>query len=537
MPRIAGYAVATPCGDLDATIAALLAGAGGPGVLAGELEEIAGALGAQALQGRTPDLVLLATTKAEVGHWCDGLLSGDAGYPGGPAWLAGRLGRRFGAPAFAVCAACASGPLAAGVAARWLHAGRARVVLLIGADRCGPFVVDGFNALKAIDPVACRPFDAERVGLRLGEAAAAVVLVAHGAESAEGAAGAKGAPAAAGTVFIQGWGASMDANHLTGPSRDGAGLASACRQALARAGAPAPALVIAHGTGTRYNDDSESLAYAAACPGAPLTGLKGLLGHSLGACGLVELACAQDFLRKGRCGGVVGLARQGCAGAVQVLPPGEHPLRPGPVLAANAGFGGLNGALVVGKQPPPPPTPPPAAHCSAEVALSGHGWTRRRQGGALEQGHWSEPGEADALPRLGAREVLGAVDASWGRMDLACRALVALGNLLAPLPGACAVVLCSTAGCAATDREFERARRAGAVDPQRFAYTLPSTPIGELSIRLKLRGPGLVLQGSDEAQARAVASDLLAECPAVLLAWIEADRPPMQARAELWQSA
>jgi 3-oxoacyl-(acyl-carrier-protein) synthase len=77
----------------------------------------------------------------------------------------------------------------------------------------------------------------------------------------------------------------MDANHLTGPSRDGSGLAWPAPAPLERAQADAPALIIAHGTGTRYNDDSESLAYATPCPGVPLTALKGLIGHSLGACG------------------------------------------------------------------------------------------------------------------------------------------------------------------------------------------------------------------------------------------------------------
>jgi hypothetical protein len=132
--------------------------------------------------------------------------------------------------------------------------------------------------------------------------------------------------------------------------------------------------------------------------------------------------------------------------------------------------------------------------------------------------------------------VTGAIDASWGRMDLACRALVALGHFLAPLPGECAVVLCTTSGCAATDRQFEIDRRAGHADPQRFAYTLPSTPIGELSIRLKLRGPGLVIMGTDEQQARHVAMDLLSECPAVLIAWVEADGSPHRAHGELWLS-
>jgi len=520
MPRIIGCAVATPQGSLDATIHALRAAHGQPGELAGELIGLLHALSLEALAGLRPDLVVLATTKGDCDRWCTALLAEGGGLEGGPAWLARQLGERLAAPAFAVSSACASSPLAVGVAARWLLAGRAQRVLVVGGDRSGAFVRDGFSALRAIDPVGCRPFDADRVGLRLGEAAAALLL-ARDDDAGSG-------------PFLQGWGASMDANHLTGPSRDGAGLALACTRALERASSGPPALIIAHGTGTRYNDDSESLAYARACPGVPLTALKGLIGHSLGACGLVELAIAQEFHRRGRCAGVVGLTRQGCAGAVEVLPPGSHDLAPGAILSANAGFGGLNGAVVIGDRPAPARAV--ARHeCTTVVEIMPDCWMRRRAGGSPERTPWSEPGDGGALPRLGAREVTGSADASWGRMDLACRALVALGHLLGPLPRECALVLCSESGCAATDRLYELERRAGHADPQRFAYTLPSTPIGETSIRLKLQGPGLVLLGADEQQARQVAEDLLADCPAVVLAWVEADRPPQRAYAELWQ--
>jgi hypothetical protein len=474
-----------------------------------------------ALSGQRPDLVLLATTKADLPHWCASQRTTSAGIDGGPAWLAEQLGIALGAPAFAISAACASSPLAIGVAGRWLLAGRAQRVLVLGGDAGGDFVRDGFTALRALDPHGCRPFDAERLGLSLGEAAVAILLSTDD----------RGEPGS----YLQGWGASMDANHLTGPSRDGAGMARACTRALARAQAGAPAVIIAHGTGTRFNDDSESLAYASACPGTPITAFKGLLGHSLGACGLLEIACAQEFLRRGTIAGVVGLQRQGCAGAVTVLTPGPHRLAPGVLLSANAGFGGLNGAVVIGDHP----AQKLGVVRSRRVAvaeLRPEGWVRQRGEQAEEGAAWADASGAQMLPRLSAREVTGEGDASWGRMDLACRALVALGHLLAPLPEACAVVLCTRAGCAATDRQFERDRLSGHTDPQRFAYTLPSTPIGELSIRLKVRGPGLVLMGASDVHAGQVADDLLRECPAVLLAWIEADQAPHRARAELWLS-
>jgi hypothetical protein len=136
---------------------------------------------------------------------------------------------------------------------------------------------------------------------------------------------------------------------------------------------------------------------------------------------------------------------------------------------------------------------------------------------------------------LGAPEVLGRSDAGWGRLDLTCRALVALATRLPPLPENTAIVLLTDAGCAASDRLFERARLAGHEDPQRFPYTLPSTPIGETSIRLHLRGCGFALLGNDDTQGRAITAELLADgAPAVLLARIDADHPPHRAWAEWW---
>jgi 3-oxoacyl-(acyl-carrier-protein) synthase len=523
MPRLAGCTIATPQGNLGGTFSALVAGRGQPRQLPGGLTALLTDLIATALDGRKADLVVLATTKAECDLWCEAVLTESDSVVGGPGWLAGELGRAFNATAFAVSAACASGPVALGVAARWLMAGRAKRVVVAGGDRIGAFVRDGFAGLKALAPV-CRPFDAGREGLALGETAAAVVLeAATNGKASEG-------------LFLQGWGASMDANHLTGPSRDGSGLAAACRQALKRAGATAPALVVAHGTGTRYNDDSESLAYAQACPRAPVVGFKGLLGHSLGACGVTEFALAAEIRQRGETPGTVGLVKQGCAGTIRVLPPGRHALGSGPILCANAGFGGLNGATVVGDAPPAA-LAKRRPRMMGRVELSPQGWTRGRSGATITVFSWSEPGDKESLPRLTAKEVLGKVDPSWGRMDLSCRALVTLGQLLAPLPADCAVVLLTEAGCAATDRVFERERRTTGANPQLFAYTLPTAPIGEASIRLGLHGPGFAVCGADDRQGRLLADDLLADgSPAVLLARIEADRPPHLAWAEMWRA-
>ncbi|MBA2481628.1 MAG: hypothetical protein H0V44_13265 [Planctomycetes bacterium] len=513
MPRIAGTSLATPVGDLAATLAALDAGVAStaPLALPGGLVETLIRIGNEALAGARPDLVVFATTKGDLGPWCDSLISG-AGYAGGPAQVATELGKHFAAPAFAVSAACASSPIACGVAARWLASGRARRVLVLAGDRIGPFISDGFAALRALDPTGSHPFDAERAGLALGEVAGAVVLSADD----DG-----------GSLHLQGWGASLDANHLTGPTRDGSGVSRACNAAIARAGDSPLALIVAHGTGTRYNDDSESLAYAATCPRVPVTAIKGLLGHSLGACGLAEFAIAAAARARGATPGTVNLRQQGCAGAITVLPPGVHALAAGSILSANAGFGGINGVVVIGDRPAPARAAV-RARLRRRIDMDARGWRHQD-----ETGTWREFGD-DGLPRMTALEIIGRVDPMWGRMDLACRALIVLAMESGELPADTGVVLLTEAGCAASDRSFERNRRERGADPQRFPYTLPSAPVGELSIRLRITGPGCTILGASDDQGRAIAQDLIADgCPAVLLARVEADRS-LSAWAETW---
>jgi hypothetical protein len=128
--------------------------------------------------------------------------------------------------------------------------------------------------------------------------------------------------------------------------------------------------------------------------------------------------------------------------------------------------------------------------------------------------------------------VTGEIDATWGRMDLACRAVVTLGRLCDTLPELTAIIVVSESGSAASDRLHEQARLGGCVDPQRFAYTLPTTPVGEANIRLQLRGPGMTLHGANESQVMAIAEELFGDgCPAVFIAWIECDAGPHLARA------
>jgi 3-oxoacyl-(acyl-carrier-protein) synthase len=152
-------------------------------------------------------------------------------------------------------------------------------------------------------------------------------------------------------IAVRAFGGSNDANHLTGPSRDGSGLAQAIHVAL-NAAKLAPSeidFVHAHGTGTGYNDAMESLAlktvFGEACP--PVSGAKGMLGHTLGAAGVIETICCVLAMQDDFLPGTPRLS-QAAEGTPAGLVREPRPVaRLKNVLKLNTGFGGLNGALIL----------------------------------------------------------------------------------------------------------------------------------------------------------------------------------------------
>jgi 3-oxoacyl-(acyl-carrier-protein) synthase len=255
-------------------------------------------------------------------------------------FLAEDLAKEFGAcgPVQCVSTACVSGLIAIQQGAKMIQRKEADALFVVGVDHLSAFVVAGFTALKAIDPNGCRPFDAARCGLSPGEAGAAIVLTRENF-----------APQSA--IKIRGWGGSNDANHLTGPSRDGSGLAQAIRSALVSAELSPPEIdyVNAHGTGTPYNDAMESMAlktiFGDACP--PFSGLKGMLGHTLGAAGVVETIACVLALRDNFLPGTprLNVAAEGVPASIVREPRAGVRLKN--VLKLNTGFGGMNGALIL----------------------------------------------------------------------------------------------------------------------------------------------------------------------------------------------
>ncbi len=239
-------------------------------------------------------------------------------------------------PAWVISTACSSGAKAYAAAARLLALGVVDAAVVGGCDSTCLTTLYGFRALELLSGGACRPWDARRNGLSLGEGAS-FALLQRGGEAAAG--------------WLLGCGESSDGHHMSSPHPEGLGAVAAMRAALGDAQLQPGAVdyLNLHGTGTRSNDATEDHAVCSvfgrqtAC-----SSTKGHTGHALGAAGAIEAAITLLALRHG------------------VLPQGLHCEQPDPALQANYlrqpqqrriavaasnsfGFGGSNACLIFGE--------------------------------------------------------------------------------------------------------------------------------------------------------------------------------------------
>lgn len=196
-----------------------------------------------------------------------------------------RIAERFGLHGFraTVSNACASGGAALGLGCDLIETGEADVVLAGGVDSLNRVVLNGFNSLMLVSPDGCRPFDAERKGMSVGEGAGVLVL------ESEAHARGRGAHVRA---WLAGRGNTCDAYHVSAPQPEGRGLSEAMRLALAGAGLPPSAVgyLNAHGTGTADNDPVEAKAIRAVFGDTlpAVSSTKRFFGHTLAAAGAIE---------------------------------------------------------------------------------------------------------------------------------------------------------------------------------------------------------------------------------------------------------
>jgi 3-oxoacyl-[acyl-carrier-protein] synthase-1 len=240
-------------------------------------------------------------------------------------------------PPVIISNACISGILALITAMRLIRSGRYDMAVVAGADVISKFVLSGFGSFQAISAGPCKPFDAARDGINLGEGAGAVVL--------------SGNQRYRGNLRLRGGSVGNDANHISGPSRTGEELAQVITRSLADAGCAASEIdfISAHGTATPYNDEMEARAITLAQVGAaPVNSLKGYYGHTLGAAGLIESIVTLQSMREDRILPSLGYEVNGVTMPLNI----STTLLSAPLdccLKTASGFGGCNAAIIMCK--------------------------------------------------------------------------------------------------------------------------------------------------------------------------------------------
>lgn len=196
---------------------------------------------------------------------------------------------KISGPRATVVTACSSSSTSVGYAADWIKRGDAEVVIAGGSDAMCELTYSGFNSLRAVDERPCRPFDALRKGLSLGEGAGILVLEEMGRARARGA-----------RIYAElaGYGIAGDAYHMTAPEASGGGAARAIAAALLDAGVTPDDVdyINAHGTATKFNDLAETAAikkvFGERAYDIPVSSIKSMIGHCLGSAGGLEAVAA-----------------------------------------------------------------------------------------------------------------------------------------------------------------------------------------------------------------------------------------------------
>ena len=249
------------------------------------------------------------------------------------------LRARFGldGPGWAVSSACSSSAKVFAGAQRMIAAGLIDAALVGGVDSLCLTTLYGFHALQLLSPNPCRPFDARRDGLSIGEGAAFALLEPAGDDDAD-------------AVLLLGAGESSDAHHMSAPHPDGIGARLAMLAALRQAGLEPHDVdyINLHGTATPSNDQAEARAVRALFGSATAcSSTKGATGHTLGAAGAVEAVFCALALRAGFLPGSPGTLQPEPEFGLDycVQPRARAPRR---VLSNAFGFGGTNCSLLFG---------------------------------------------------------------------------------------------------------------------------------------------------------------------------------------------
>lgn len=232
--------------------------------------------------------------------------------------------------------ACISGVLGIITAARLIRSGKYDHVMVLGGDIVSRFTLSGFAALHALTDGVCQPYDENRKGINLGEAAAGLVLSNDDTLF-------KGRH----DEYLSGASAN-DANHISGPSRTGEGLHRSIERTLKGADLNAEQIgyLSGHGTGTSFNDEMESIAFErSALSTVPVNSMKGYFGHTLGAAGVIETLLGLEGMKRKKLAVSLGYERNGVSRSMNIIQEETEPTSEY-FLKTASGFGGCNAAAV-----------------------------------------------------------------------------------------------------------------------------------------------------------------------------------------------
>ncbi|MBQ0788295.1 MAG: beta-ketoacyl synthase [Oceanihabitans sp.] len=241
--------------------------------------------------------------------------------------------------AIVVSNACVSGILAVAIAKRYIQEGIYDHVFITSGDVITEFILSGFNSFQALSTAPCKPYDANRTGINIGEVAASALVTNNANNLAEEA------------VTILGEGSCNDANHISGPSRTGEGLYRSMQSAFTQANISAAEVdfISAHGTATMFNDEMEAIAFSRMdLSTVPLNSLKGYFGHSLGASGLVETIVGMHSLKNNTLYKSLGFETSGVTKPINVITETTKK-NINRFLKTASGFGGCNTAILFQK--------------------------------------------------------------------------------------------------------------------------------------------------------------------------------------------
>ena len=246
---------------------------------------------------------------------------------------------RLEGPAVVVSSACSSSAKVFGSARRMMEAGLIDAAVVGGVDSLCLTTLYGFHSLQLVSPSPCRPFDAARDGISIGEGAAFALL--------------ERAPSSLDrdAVLLLGIGESSDAHHMSSPHPEGLGARAAMLQALSTAGLQPEDIdyINLHGTGTPSNDSAEAHAVTTLLgPGVPSSSTKGATGHTLGAAGGLEAVICGLALQNGLMpAGLNTSTVDPALGVNYLLENRRQPLAR--VMSNSFGFGGSNCSLILGR--------------------------------------------------------------------------------------------------------------------------------------------------------------------------------------------